>query len=71
MNNDAGKGTARVKLPQASASDNSGKVPTVTTNAGTAEKEFGVGSHDVVYTATDETGNKATCTLRISVKGGH
>ncbi|KAJ7392959.1 hypothetical protein OS493_008200 [Desmophyllum pertusum] len=66
---DPGKPTATVSIPKASATDNSGQLPTITNNAGAESKEFIVSSvpHEVRYTATDAAGLSASCTLQITV----
>ena len=68
---DAGKPTAKICIPKASASDNSGQPPTITNDAGAQSKEFAVSSvaHEVKYTATDAAGLTSTCTLQITVSG--
>lgn len=68
---DPGKPTAKICIPKASASDNSGQSPTITNDAGAESKEFAVSSvaHEVKYTATDAAGLTSTCTLQITVSG--
>ncbi|KAJ7392910.1 hypothetical protein OS493_008148 [Desmophyllum pertusum] len=59
---DPGKPTATVSIPKASATDNSGQLPTITNNAGAKSKDFVVSSvpHEVRYTATDAAGLSAS-----------
>lgn len=74
VGNDIGKNTARITLPTVptvQATDNDGKVPRVTHDAGAAVKDFEIKDtyHIVTYTATDEAGNTASCFWHITVKG--
>jgi len=71
VGNDPGKDTARVTLPKPTTKDNSGKLATITHNAGAAVVEYRIQTapHTVAYTATDAAGNKASCYFHITVKG--
>ena len=50
------------------ATDNSGEVPTVTSNC-YPPRRFSQGTHVITYTALDQSGNNATCTFTIEVTG--
>ena len=50
------------------ATDNSGEVPTVTSNY-YPPRRFSQGTHVITYTALDQSGNNATCTFTIEVIG--
>ncbi|XP_027046383.1 sushi, von Willebrand factor type A, EGF and pentraxin domain-containing protein 1-like isoform X1 [Pocillopora damicornis] len=69
VSTDLGKATAKVCLPKAAASDNSGQQPTITTSVGAESKDFIAQStpHQVVYTARDAAGLESKCTLQITV----
>lgn len=71
VSTDLGKATAKVCLPKAAASDNSGQQPTITTSVGAESKDFIAQStpHQVVYTARDAAGLESKCTLQITVSG--
>ena len=60
--------TVEVSWTAPTASDNSGTVD-LTSNYNPGD-QFGVGTWTVVYTATDEAGNEATCSFEISVIDG-
>ncbi|XP_078371988.1 uncharacterized protein LOC144655582 isoform X3 [Oculina patagonica] len=66
---DPGKPTAKVCIPRATATDNTGQPPSITNDVGADSKDFAVSSvpHQVKYTATDAAGLTATCTLQITV----
>ena len=68
---DPGKPTAKVQIPNASATDNSGQQPQITNDAGASQKDFVVNStpYEVKYTAIDAAGLTSTCALQITVKG--
>ncbi|MEP6260621.1 MAG: HYR domain-containing protein, partial [Gillisia sp.] len=67
MNVDAGICGAVVEFEMPVANDNSGNV-TVTQTAGPASGEvFPVGTTTVSFTATDESGNTATCSFTVTV----
>ncbi|XP_028391279.1 sushi, von Willebrand factor type A, EGF and pentraxin domain-containing protein 1-like [Dendronephthya gigantea] len=68
---DTGKKYKTVIMPQlVSATDNSGKAPTVTTSIGKTQHQFAISAHayEVVFTARDETGNTRTCPWYVTVK---
>ena len=73
VNNDANSASARVTLPQPTATDNSGQPPTVANSAGGSAKDFTISGspHTVRYTATDTTGNTKSCDIFVTVKGKH
>ncbi|XP_022098072.1 hyalin-like isoform X2 [Acanthaster planci] len=58
-----------VSWPSPTASDDSGIQPTITStpNYPTPSGTFGAGMHSVVYSARDEAGNQASCTLWINI----
>lgn len=62
------KFSAVVNWTEPVATDNSGLSPKVTTNYHSPQR-FGKGAHVIVYTAMDQSGNKATCTFRVVVTG--
>lgn len=73
VGNDPGKDSARVTLTTPTATDNSGKQPRITSNAGSVVKEFKIQAkvHTVKFTASDDSGNSASCFHHIMVKGKH
>ena len=65
---DATTNEIKVNWQEPTATDNSGVVPVVHSNE-QAGKHFDVpGSYEVLYTATDESGNTATCSFLITLK---
>ena len=62
------KFSAVVNWTEPVATDNSGLSPKVTTNYHSPQR-FGKGAHVIVYTAMDQSGNKATCTFTVVVTG--
>ena len=65
---DATTNEIRVTWQEPTATDNAGVVPVVHSN-GRAGQCFDVpGSYEVLYTATDDSGNTATCSFRITLK---
>ncbi|XP_078373500.1 sushi, von Willebrand factor type A, EGF and pentraxin domain-containing protein 1-like [Oculina patagonica] len=58
----------RVNWQQPTVTDNSGVAPSVTSNRDSGELFSVPGSYEVIYTATDGAGNKATCSFRITLK---
>ena len=62
------KFSAVVNWTEPVATDNSGLSPKVTTNYYSPQR-FGKGAHVIVYTAMDQSGNKATCTFTVVVTG--
>jgi uncharacterized repeat protein (TIGR01451 family) len=70
---------ADITVPESSSSSNSASVtytkPTATDNSGTANvncdppsgSSFAVGTHEVVCTATDPSGNSSSCTFNVTV----
>ena len=65
--NDQGLATASVTWEEPTASDNSGSVMlSATYDSGDA---FPIGSTEVVYTATDSSGNTVECSFSIVVSG--
>lgn len=66
---DRGKTTALVTWAPVKATDN--EIATVTTSPDvTSPHEFPEGSHTVIYTATDPSGNTKFCLLKVNVQGG-
>ena len=62
------KFSAVVNWTEPVATDNSGLSPIVTTNYHSPQR-FGKGAHVIVYTAMDQSGNKATCAFTVVVTG--
>ena len=58
----------KVKWQQPTAIDNSGVLPTLNSNEQSGRYFVVPGSYEVLYTATDNSGNAATCTFRITLK---
>ena len=58
----------RVNWQQPTVTDNSGMSPSVTSNRHSGDLFAVPGSFDVVYQAEDASGNKATCSFRITLK---
>ena len=67
MDTDTGKNTATVTWTEPTATDNDG-VKAVTSDHKPNEK-FPIGETTVTYTATDNSGNTASCSFKITVKG--
>ena len=62
------KFTALVNWTEPVATDNSGVAPTVTSNY-QSPQIFSQGTHVIIYTAVDQSGNSATCTFQVQVLG--
>ena len=60
--------SALVNWTEPVATDNSGLTPKMRTNYHSPQK-FGKGAHVIVYSAMDQSGNKATCTFTVVVTG--
>ena len=58
----------RVYWQEATATDNSGVLPSVTSNRQSGSFFPVPGSYEVLYFAKDESGNEATCSFRITLK---
>ena len=58
----------RVHWQRPTATDNSGVIPVVHSNKQSGQYFDVPGSYEVLYTATDEYGNTATCSFRITLK---
>ncbi|XP_071786035.1 uncharacterized protein [Asterias amurensis] len=58
--------STRVTWPPATATDNSGQQPSLTSNPA-LNSLFTLGFSTVMYTATDQSGNRATCTFPVNV----
>ena len=65
VSNDAGACTASVSWPAPTANDNCGVVSLTSTHS--PGFNFPVGSTEVIYTATDDYGNAATCSFDVVV----
>ena len=63
-----GKFTALVNWTDPVAIDNSGIVPTVTSNYQSPQR-FRQGVHVIKYRAIDQSGNEAKCSFEVSVTG--
>ena len=62
------KFTALVNWTEPVATDNSGVAPTVTSNYQPPQR-FNQGTHVITYTAVDQSGNMASCTITVKVIG--
>ena len=62
------KFTALVNWTEPVATDNSGVAPNVTSNYQSPQR-FSQGTHVITYAAVDQSGNKATCTFTVKVRG--
>jgi len=60
--------SAEVNWTEPAATDNSRILLTMSSNHKPFER-FSQGTHAITYTAADESGNKATCTFTIDVRG--
>ena len=60
--------SALVNWTEPVATDNSGLTPKMRTNYHSPQK-FGKGAHVIVYSAMDQSENKATCTFTVVVTG--
>lgn len=65
---DEGKTSATESWEEVRATDNDQAIVTVFPNV-TSPHVFSEGSHTVVYTATDPTGNYAFCLFKVNVQG--
>jgi len=60
--------SAQTNWDEPVATDNIDAVPSLTSNYRPPQR-FTQGSHVITYTAVDQSGNRATCTFAIKVKG--
>ena len=58
----------RVNWQQPTVTDNSGVTPSLSFNRPSGDNFLVPGSYEVLYKATDESGNEATCSFRITLK---
>ncbi len=58
----------RVNWDTPTVTDNSGVEPSVTSNRASGAFFSVPGSYEVIYTATDGSGNQATCSFTITLK---
>ena len=65
---DATAAEVRVNWQEPTATDNSGVVPVVYSNKQSGQYFDVPGSYEVLYKATDESENTATCSFRITLK---
>ena len=65
---DATTTEVRVNWQEPKVTDNSGVDPVVYSNKQSGQYFDVPGSYEVLYTAKDESGNKATCSFRITLK---
>ena len=65
---ESGLFSAQVNWNEPAATDNSGVPPTLTSNYQPPER-FSQGAHVIMYTAEDQTKNKATCNFTVEVIG--
>ncbi|RDJ39194.1 MAG: HYR domain-containing protein [Crenarchaeota archaeon] len=66
LNTDAGGAFATFLLPDATATDNSGDVPTIVDNR-PVDNQYPIGSTTVTFTATDSSGNTSQATTTVTV----
>lgn len=69
VHTESGKFSAVVTWQVPVASDNSGIPPEVRSNVVDPPHRMAEGTHVVIYTATDMSGNKAVCSIDIRVVG--
>ena len=60
--------SAQVNWNEPVATDNVGAAPSLTSNYQPPQR-FSQGTHVIVYSAVDQSGNRATCTFAITVIG--
>ncbi|MCC6623207.1 MAG: HYR domain-containing protein [Deltaproteobacteria bacterium] len=65
-----GEASASVSLGTASATDNAGPGGVTITRDGPSDATFPIGDHVVTWTATDASGNAATCAQAVAVGDG-
>ncbi|XP_038056901.1 hyalin-like isoform X2 [Patiria miniata] len=63
---DMGRADATVMLPDAMATDNS-QAPLVNMTNPSGSPTLGIGSHSVMYTVTDQSGNSASCNITVTI----
>ena len=68
VNTEQSKAYAFVSWTDPQVTDNSGQIPTITCDA-VSGNQFGIGETGVTCQAVDPTGNQATCTFTVNVKG--
>ena len=69
VHTESGRFSAVVTWTVPIGTDNSGIPPEVTSNFKDPPHKMVEGSHVVIYTATDESGNKNLCSITIKVVG--
>ena len=69
VNTDPSLPSAVVKWDEVVSTDNSGSI-TLTSNFQSGDA-FPIGSTDVVYTATDQSGNSAAISFTVTVEGNY
>ena len=60
--------SAQVNWTEPVATDNSGVQPAVKSNYQPPQR-LSQGTHVIIYTAVDQSGNKATCSFLVKIKG--
>ena len=68
VNTEPSQAYARVSWTDPQVTDNSGQISTITCDA-ESESQFGIGETEVTCQVVDPTGNQATCTFTVNVKG--
>ena len=68
VNTQPSKAYASVSWTDPQVTDNSGQIPTITCDAESGS-QFGIGEAEVTCQAVDPTGNQATCTFTVKIKG--
>ena len=68
VNTQPSKANASVVYTDPQATDNSGQIPTITCDAESGS-QFWIGETEVTCQAVDPTGNQATCTFTVKIKG--
>ena len=65
---DAATTEVRVNWQEPTATDNSGVEPALYSDKQSGQYFDVPGSYEVLYTATDQSGNEATCSFRVTLK---
>ena len=68
LNTDLSQAYATVFWIDPQVTDNSGQIPTMACDVESGS-HFGIGETEVICEAVDSTGNKATCTFILTIKG--
>ena len=68
VNTEPSKAYSSVSWTDPQVTDNSGQIPTIICDAESGS-HFGIGETEVTCQAVDPTGNQATCTFTVKIKG--